>query len=93
MGQGFRLCRDYHAAKAAAHKRLSHRHAVRTRKDAEPAVVRAAMQRALSFAPHMSKTEEAGDKLLGLSRHPRSKPQAHADPLGGKFLSGWFGAA
>ena len=83
----------HHAAKAAAHKRLSHRHAVRTRKDAEPAVVRAAMQRALSFAPHMSKTEEAGDKLLGLSRHPRSKPQAHADPLGGKFLSGWFGAA
>jgi hypothetical protein len=78
-----------HAAKVAARSRIIHR-AFRTRKDAEPAVVRHAMQKALSFAPHMSKTEQAGDKLLGLTRHrdhDRSR-NAHKDPLGGKFLAG-----
>ena len=39
-----------HAAKTAAHSRISRR-AVRGRQDAEPAVVRHAMQKALSFAP------------------------------------------
>ena len=42
---------------------------------------------------HVSKTEEAGDKLLGLHEHTRSSGAAHksGDPLGGKFLAGWFG--
>jgi len=78
-----------HAAKEAARSRI-HSRAVRGRRDAEPSVVRHAMQKALSFAPHESRTEEAGDKLLGLHQHTSHK--AHKDPLGGKFLAGWFGA-
>lgn len=72
--------------------------AVRTRKTTEPAVVKAAMQRALSFATssmHKSKTEEAGDKLLGLHTggggHHAGK--GSKGPLNSKFLNSWFGDA
>ena len=41
---------------------------------------------------HESKTEVAGDKLLGLHRHDGAGATAHKDPLAGKFLAGWFGA-
>jgi len=80
-----------HAAKAAAHLHITRR-AVRGRQDAEPAVVRHAMQKALSFAPHESRTEEAGKKLLGLHQRHTHHASKHTDPLGGKFLAGWFGA-
>uniref|UniRef100_A0A7S0TXJ3 Uncharacterized protein n=2 Tax=Hemiselmis andersenii TaxID=464988 RepID=A0A7S0TXJ3_HEMAN len=70
---------------------------IRTKKTTEPAVVRAAMQKALSFATssmHRSKTEQEGDKLLGLDtggsgHHVSAK---RSDPLNTKFLNSWFGA-
>lgn len=81
----------HHEAKTASPTHV-HSRAVRNRGDAEPAVVKRAMQKALSFAPHESKTEEAGDKLLGLHQHHSSSTSKHKSLLGGKFLAGWFGA-
>ena len=41
---------------------------------------------------HESKTEEAGDKLLGLHHRDSTSRSKHKSVLGGKFLAGWFGA-
>jgi len=61
-------------------------------KNAEPAVVRRAMQKALSFELHRSKTEAAGDKLLGLNPHEHHHTAKKGDPLqGSKFLRDYFG--
>mmetsp|Transcript_22456 Transcript_22456/g.50600 ORF Transcript_22456/g.50600 Transcript_22456/m.50600 type:complete len:340 (-) Transcript_22456:812-1831(-) len=59
--------------------------------DPEPSVVRRAMQKALSFDLHKSRSEVAGDKLLGLHLGHRSSVKHHGDPLGGKFLRDFFG--
>eukprot|EP00286_Rhodomonas_abbreviata_P019893 CAMPEP_0181315654 /NCGR_PEP_ID=MMETSP1101-20121128/15490_1 /TAXON_ID=46948 /ORGANISM="Rhodomonas abbreviata, Strain Caron Lab Isolate" /LENGTH=320 /DNA_ID=CAMNT_0023422875 /DNA_START=45 /DNA_END=1007 /DNA_ORIENTATION=- len=65
---------------------------VRGPKNAEPAVVRRAMQKALSFSLHRSKTEEEGDKLLGLHPHHHTARAKKGDPLeGSKFLRDYFG--
>jgi len=76
----------------------SERH-VRTKATTEPAIVRDAVQKALSFATSgrpESKSEKAGDKLLGLDSKGHGGAAGSKDkkgPLDSKFLSSWFGDA
>ena len=76
----------------------SERH-VRTKATTEPAIVRDAVQKALSFATSgrpESKSEKAGDKLLGLDSKGHggaAGSKAKKGPLDSKFLSSWFGDA
>lgn len=73
----------------------SHQHVKAPRKTI-PNAVRRAIQRALSFAttPHKSRTEKAGDRLLGLAHAKSAASHGHSkaeDPLDDKFLKSYFG--
>jgi len=68
------------------HHESSHRSAPH-----ESSVVRRAMHKALSIESGESRSEEAGDKLLGLGRGAARGRGARKDPLHSRFLNDIFG--